>query len=307
MKKGQVLTGIVERVDFPNKGIVVTDEGNCTVKNVLPGQKVTFVVQKKRNGRAEGRLLNIEEKSALEKESPCSHFGECGGCTYISLPYEEQLKIKEEQVSKLLEGVLSRQSEKWQFEGIKSSPARTGYRNKMEFSFGDEYKDGPLALGMHKRGSFYDIVTVHDCQIVDEDYRKILNFTRDYFDGCSFYHRLRHTGYLRHLLVRKAARTGEVLIALVTTSQWDRKEQESEKINNWKEQLLNLDLIGKITGVLHIINDSVADVVQSDHTDILYGQDFFYEELLGQRCFMRQRESILGIWEHLRRQERRIK
>ena len=51
MKKGQVLTGFVERVDFPNKGIVMTEEGNCIVKNVLPGQKVTFVVQKKRNGR----------------------------------------------------------------------------------------------------------------------------------------------------------------------------------------------------------------------------------------------------------------
>lgn len=89
MKKGQVLTGIVERIDFPNKGIVVTEEGNCTVKNVLPGQKVTFVVQKKRNGRAEGRLLQIEEKSPLEEESLCPHFGECGGCTYFSLPYEE--------------------------------------------------------------------------------------------------------------------------------------------------------------------------------------------------------------------------
>ena len=277
MKKGQVLTGFVERVDFPNRGIVVTDEGNCTVKNVLPGQKISFVVQKKRNGRAEGRLLNIEERSALEGVSPCPHFGECGGCSYISLPYEEQLKIKEEQVYKLLKGALAGQSEEWRFEGIKGSPVKSGYRNKMEFSFGDEYKDGPLALGMHKRGSFYDIVTVRDCQIVDEDYRKILMLTRDHFDGCSFYHRLRHTGYLRHLLVRKAVKTGEILIALVTTSQVD----EDKKLDEWKNELLNLDLNGKITGVLHIVNDSVADVVQSDRTDILYGQDFFYEELLG--------------------------
>ena len=94
MKKGQVLTGIVERVDFPNKGIVITDEGSCTVKNVLPGQKVTFVVSKKRNGRAEGRLLQVEENSSLEVGSPCPHFGDCGGCTYLSLPYEEQLRIK---------------------------------------------------------------------------------------------------------------------------------------------------------------------------------------------------------------------
>lgn len=278
MKKGQVLTGIVEKVDFPNKGLVYTEEGNCMVKNVLPGQKVTFIVQKKRNGRAEGRLLKVEENSPLEQKSPCPHFGECGGCAYQSLPYQEQCKIKEMQVKKLLEGALAAQSEAWVFEGIKESPVKTGYRNKMEFSFGDSYKEGPLALGMHKRGSFYDIVTVKDCQIVDEDYRRILGFTRDYFEGESFYHRLRHTGYLRHLLVRKAVKTGEILIALVTTSQ---RENEETLLDEWKNKLLNLNLTGKVAGILHVVNDSVADVVQSDRTDILYGQDYFYEELLG--------------------------
>ncbi|MDO4304074.1 MAG: 23S rRNA (uracil(1939)-C(5))-methyltransferase RlmD [Bacillota bacterium] len=301
MKKGQILTGMVEKVDFPNKGVVITEEGQCIVKNVLPGQKVTFMVQKKRNGRAEGRLIRVEEPSALETKSPCAHFGECGGCSYLSLPYEEQIRIKEEQVKKLLTGVLDKQEGEWKFEGIKPSPVCEAYRNKMEFSFGDAYKDGPLALGMHKRGSFYDIVTVNDCRIVDQDYRKILSLTRDYFDGVSFYHRLRHEGYLRHLLVRKAAKTGEILIALVTTSQVDAQMKnccgeapktdpmqgneicpgEEEFLQQWKDKLLNLNLTGRITGVLHIVNDSVADVIQSDRTDILYGQDYFYEELLG--------------------------
>lgn len=284
MKKGQVLTGIVERVDFPNKGIVVTEEGPVVVKNVLPGQKISLVVQKKRSGKAEGRLLQLEENSPFEIGSPCSHFGECGGCTYLSLPYEKQLEIKSEQVKKLLDSVLNKQETPWTFEGIKASPVCEAYRNKMEFSFGDEYKNGPLALGMHKRGSFYDIVTVKNCRIVDEDYRKILTTTRDYFDGSTFFHRLSHEGYLRHLLVRKAAKTGEILIALVTTTQIDSGiPNEAEFLENWKNELLNLDLTGKITGVLHILNDSVADVVQSDRTDILYGQDFFYEELLGLR------------------------
>ncbi|MBD5395828.1 MAG: 23S rRNA (uracil(1939)-C(5))-methyltransferase RlmD [Lachnospiraceae bacterium] len=277
MKKGQVLEGIVERIDFPNKGIVDTGEGVCVVKNALPGQKVRLAVNKVRHGKAEGRLLEVEENSLLETGSPCPHFGTCGGCTYISLPYEEQLKIKEGQIMRLLNSVLDKQDRPWSFEGIKGSPAVYAYRNKMEFSFGDEVKDGPLALGMHKRGSFYDIVTVQECQIVDEDYRSILSYTRDYFDNekITFFHRLRHTGYLRHLLVRKAAKTGEILAALVTTS------QEEHDLKPWVEGLLSLDLKGKFAGILHITNDSVADVVQSDHTDILYGQDFFYEELLG--------------------------
>ena len=277
MKKGQMIEGTVERIDFPNKGIVRTEDGVCVVKNALPGQKVKAGINKVRKGKAEGRLLEITEKSPLEAGSPCPHFGTCGGCTYISFPYEEELKIKEGQVKRLLDSVLEKQETEWTFEGIKESPAIYEYRNKMEFSFGDEVKDGPLALGMHKRGSFYDIVTVRDCRIVDEDYRAILSYTRDYFDKekVPFFHRLRHTGYLRHLLVRKAARTGEILVALVTTS------EQKPDLTLWMEGLLSLSLTGRFAGILHIINDSVADVVQSDRTEILYGQDYFYEELLG--------------------------
>ncbi|MDY3222843.1 MAG: 23S rRNA (uracil(1939)-C(5))-methyltransferase RlmD [Lachnospiraceae bacterium] len=310
MKKGQTYTGIVERVDFPNKGIVMVEEpkedGNtakatCIVKNVLPGQRVTFTVNKVRKGKAEGRMLSVEEPSLLEVESPCPHFGFCGGCLYLTLPYEEQLKIKEKQVKRLLDSCLKGKQMDWIFEGIKASPAVYEYRNKMEFSFGDEVKDGPLSLGMHKRGSFYDVVTVDNCCIVDEDYRLILKTTLDFFreHKLSFYHRLRHEGYLRHLLVRKGSKTGEILAALVTTTQYTEEgsgqsnegdllreregyqRKEEKLLEEWKERLLSLKLKGEIVGLLHLRNDSVADVVKSDQTQILYGRDYFYEELLG--------------------------
>ena len=295
MKKGQVYEGSVVRVDFPNKGIVCVGEETAVVKNSLPGQKVKFSVNKVRKGKAEGRLLEVTEKSPLETGRTCSLFGLCGGCTYLSLPYEEQLKVKEEQVKRLLDSVLNKQEEAWIFEGIKGSPKAYEYRNKMEFSFGDEYKDGPLALGMHKRGSFYDIVTVADCEIVDADYRLILQSVRDYFARAkvSFFHRMSHEGYLRHLLVRKASRTGEILVALVTTSQdpWQGETAVEGSldvdalITGFKDLLLSLEqdrkLAGKFAGILHITNDSIADVVQSDRTELLYGQEYFYEELLG--------------------------
>lgn len=313
MKKGQIIEGTIQRTDYPNKGIMETEEGTCVVKNALPGQRVRCAVNKVRKGKAEGRLMEVLEPSPLECGSPCPHFGSCGGCTYLSLPYEEQLRIKEAQVERLLANVLDRQETPWRFEGIKASPVCFGYRNKMEFSFGDEVKDGPLALGMHRRGSFYDIVSVTECQIIDEDYRRILGCVKAYFTklqeqgaDVSFYHRLRHVGYLRHLLVRKAVKTGEILIALVTTTQLpgktekpksggvsapevpsgtdtgaEQEKTEEEILDGFREKLLELDLEGKIAGILHIRNDAVADVVQSDETRILYGQDFFYEELLG--------------------------
>ncbi len=353
MKKGQVYEATVERVDFPNKGIAQTGEGTVTVKNSLPGQKIRLGISKVRNGKAEGRLLEVLEKSPLETDCPCSHFGVCGGCTYLSLPYEEQLRVKEEQVRRLLDACLEGQEGNWSWEGIKGSPKVYGYRNKMEFTFGDEVKGGPLTLGMHKRGSFYDVVTVEGCRIVDEDYRLILKTTLSYFGSCPggreilYYHRMRHEGYLRHLVVRKASHTGEILVALVTSSQnpwgelgedgkpvfgeaseadsqsgtacgeWMEKSDRAKErrpggirehipelgggqkescagrmaeeamVKGFLENLLELErsgrLQGRFAGILHIVNDSKADVVQSDCMKVLYGKDYFYEELLGLR------------------------
>lgn len=281
LKKGERYTGIVERMEFPNRGIVVIDGERAIVKNALPGQEVTFAVNKKRGGRCEGRLLEVVKESPLEtEENRCPHFGICGGCVCQSIPYEEQLKIKEQQIKTLVDGVC----QDYIYEGIKGSPIHEGYRNKMEFSFGDEYKDGPLALGMHRRGSFHDVVNVKHCKIVHEDFTKILTATRTYFakKEVPFYKKLRHEGFLRHLLVRRAVKTGEILVALVTSTQAEGlKEAETELIQGWKDTLLGLSLAGTYAGILQIHNDSLADVVQSDETIVLYGQEYFYEELLG--------------------------
>lgn len=275
MKKKQILEGVIKEIDFPNRGKVFLDDEDkpVIVKNAIEGQKVRFSIQKIRKGKAEGRLLEVLEKSPLEIDSVCPHFGDCGGCMYLTLPYEEQLKLKEKQVKKLLEEVV----EDLPWEGIKESPKNLAYRNKMEFTFGDEYKDGPLALGMHKRGSFHDIVNVTNCQLVDEDFRKILETTLTYFQskGTKYFHRMRHDGFLRHLLIRKGQKTGEILIDLVTSHDGEMDEKE------WTEKLLALDLKGEIAGILHTYNDGVADIVKDEGTSILYGKDYFYEELLG--------------------------
>lgn len=293
MKKGEIYEGIVEKTQFPNRGILTVEERRAVVKNTLPGQKIRFRARKIRGGVCEGQLLEVLTPSPLEIEPSCPHFAICGGCTYQNLPYEEQLRLKTGQLKELLDGAIK---EPYEFEGVKESPRRQAYRNKMEFSFGDEEKDGPLALGMHRRGSFYDIVTVNQCQIVDEDYRKILACTLDYFRelGLPFYHKLRHTGYLRHLVVRKGVKTGELLVNLVTTTQGETAGLENmafaaaEKTpcamdEEWVKRLCALELDGTIAGILHTYNDSLADVVQSDRSVTLYGRDYFYEELLGLR------------------------
>ena len=275
MKKGTVVTGTVEGLSFPNKGILTVEDSRMVVKNTIPGQVIEAVVTKNGSNRMEGRLQRVVTPSPLETESPCPHYGVCGGCAYQTIPYEEQLKIKSEQVRQLLTPVLG---EDFPFEGIEGSPRQSEYRNKMEFSFGDFVKDGPMTLGMHKRGSFYDIVTVDGCRIVDEDYRQILRATLDYFaeKGIPFYRKMQRTGALRYLVVRKAVKTGEILVMLVTTSAYRADEE-------FVSMLQKLPLNGTYAGILQAINDLPADTVQSQETIVLYGRDHFYEELLGLR------------------------
>ena len=275
MKKGTVVTGTVEGLSFPNKGILTVEDSRMVVKNTIPGQVIEAVVTKNGSNRMDGRLQRVVTPSPLETESPCPHYGVCGGCAYQTIPSEEQLKIKSEQVRQLLTPVLG---EDFPFEGIEESPRQSEYRNKMEFSFGDFVKDGPMTLGMHKRGSFYDIVTVDGCRIVDEDYRQILRATLDYFTekGIPFYRKMQRTGALRHLVVRKAVKTGEILVMLVTTSAYRADEE-------FVSMLQKLPLNGTYAGILQAINDLPADTVQSQETIVLYGRDHFYEELLGLR------------------------
>ncbi len=149
----------------------------------------------------------------------------------------------------------------------------------MEFSFGDEYKGGPLALGLHKKGSFYDLVTTEQCRIVDEDVRKILRATLEYAKNAdlAYYHKMKQEGYLRHLLVRKARKTGKILVDIVTTTQMEHD------FAPWAEMLCSLSFEGEMAGILHTVNDAVGDTIRNDGTKVLWGQEYFTEEILGLR------------------------
>lgn len=278
MKKNECYEGEVVSLKFPNKGMVKVDgeDALVLVKNTLPGQKITFQCRKLRKGRPEGMLLSVDKPSPMENQNPpCPHSQVCGGCSYQTMDYENQKQLKLSQVQALLRAVCP----DFPLEECLSSPAEWEYRNKMEFTFGDEEKGGPLTLGLHKKGSFYDILPVMECHIADEDFRLVLKGTLQFFRDrdLPFYHKMSHKGILRHLLVRKARKTGELLIALVTTSQGEVPVRE------YLEMLLALPVTGSYAGILHMVNDGLSDVVKSDKTQILYGRDYFYEELLGLR------------------------
>ena len=307
MKKGQIYSGIVEYVDFPDKAVVLTKETDINgiekkyfvkVKGALPGQEIEYIVKKARQDKCQGRLTRIIKKSLGETEEPaCIQYGICGGCSYQTLPYKTQLELKKKQVLKLVNNVVEEGS--YIFDGIFPSPCIWEYRNKMEFSFGDEYKGGPLSLGLHKKGSIHDVINASGCKIVNNDYSKILDCIQEYFlnKNIPHYNKNTHTGILRHLLIRRSSSTGEILVALVTASVQETPgtalEQEISKhlpdgnglaflcLDKLGIKLKELELEGRITGFLHIINDGLGDVVKSDETHIIFGKDWIAEEILG--------------------------
>lgn len=289
IKRGNQYDGTVTEVDFPIKGKVKIEceaggtpspctefESALTVKGVLPGQRVRIQVKKNHKGNRQGNLIEILSPSPMENSTDtCPHFGKCGGCSYQTMSYENQLSYKASQVKKLLDTVCSG----YEFQTILPSPRQWEYRNKMEFSFGDEVKDGPLTLGLHAKNSFYDILDVAGCQIIHPDFDTLRSATQKYFSDLQtpYVNKKTHEGYLRHLLVRRGEKTGELLVALVTTSQNDMD------LHAFSEMLVSLSLQGAIAGILHIVNDSLADVIQCDAMEVLYGKDYFFDELLGLR------------------------
>ena len=285
MKRNQIVTGKVIDTAFPSTGKVLIDDSDriAAVKGVLPGQRIELRLTRTSVDNTRGELKGIIEHAPYEKEAGCPHFsyvGEdgdrCGGCLYQTISYEKELEIKEHQITSLFEKIVPDFGRV--FEGITGSEEK-GYRNKMEFTFGDRVKDGPLELGMHRKGSFYDIVSTPGCTICHEDFGAILKATLDFFKGVPYYHKITHGGYLRHLLVRRAHFTGQIIVDLVTAD-YDGDDEET-LLSDYARLLQGLDLEGTLVGVLHTRNNSVSDTVKDEGTEVLYGSDHFFEKLLG--------------------------
>ncbi|WP_330634599.1 23S rRNA (uracil(1939)-C(5))-methyltransferase RlmD [Anaerovorax sp. IOR16] len=204
----------------------------------------------------------------------CKHNADCGGCIYQELDYQEQMNLKGKEVVRLLE---NKNAMPQKFLGIEGSPLQYGYRNKMEYTFGDEVKDGPMTLGMHKRGRFMSIITVDECQLVDSDFNLVLRATLDFCNekGYGFYHKKSHKGLMRNLVVRKGQHTNELLVNIVTSSQVPFDDAA------YVACLQGLPLKNELVGVLHTYNDGIADAVKCDRLEVLYGRDYYNEVIMG--------------------------
>lgn len=273
MKRGSQVTIKIEKTEFPSVGISEFEGKKLYIKGAFPGQTVKGTVKKKRDTYADVKLVEVLEKAPYEIEAPCPHFGVCGGCSSQNLTYEKQLELLSDEVYELFE---DKDIPMGMYLGVKGSENTWEYRNKMEFTFGDLEKGGELTLGMHMKGKSFGVLTVDNCMIVDEDFRKVLTVTVEYFrkQNLPYYRVMKREGYLRHLVVRKASNTGELMVNLVTTTQIDFD------LSEYTELLKSQTYKGKLVSVLHTENNSFSDAVVPEKVNILYGRGYIIEELL---------------------------
>lgn len=204
----------------------------------------------------------------------CRDSNVCGGCVYQGVSYEEQLKNKAGEVRGLLD---KKDINYGQLLDIEPAPNRYHYRNKMEYTFGDMEKNGPTTLGMHKKKHFMSIITVDQCQLVHDDFNTVLRGALDFVieKGYSHYHKKNHRGLMRHLIIRRGVRTGELLVNVVTSSEEGFDEEA------FVEMIRSLPLESEVVGILRTVNDRLADAVYCDELRVLDGRDYYMEEIMG--------------------------
>lgn len=285
MKKYSEHEILVENIKFPNIGLAYIDGLELEVKGALPKQRLLVRIVKK--GKVnKGNILQILDNSPQEILSECSVFGLCGGCAFQNIPYEYELELKVQMVGKILGDIVGEHVDAMEIIGSKTY----GYRNKMEYSFGDDGNlDGELTLGMRRKGSYYEAIDASDCLLCHPDFGKISAATLEFFrkKGEKFFHRKRETGTLRHLVIRNGYGNGEILVNLVTSG--------DENYFDWAKMLLDLSLENTIVGIINTTTYSVSDAIIPNEIKILYGRDFYYEKFA--RSGMKYKVPLFGFFQ----------
>ena len=271
-------TVTVEDIDFPgSEGRTQAGGRKLLVPGAVPGETVRVQIVGERGAARIGEVIRVESSSPSRAEPRCAHFGACGGCRFQHVDYATQLELKARHLVRTLEeaGIAGAAAA---MRPITGSPDLYAYRNKMEYSFGE--KHGALALGLRERATgsrqtYRRTLPVRECPIfspaVERIFPVLVGFAAE--NGLEGFEPATRRGHLRHLVLREAKRTGELMVVLVTTD------------------LPGIDL-GPLAGRLaeaapelrsfvHVTNSRGSDLVEFGRTALVAGVPFIEERLAG--------------------------
>lgn len=259
------------------------------VPYVVPGDVVDLQIKRKKNHYAEAVVVNFHEYSPKRAVPFCQHYGVCGGCKWQCLPYDEQIKYKQKQVTDNL--VRIGKVELPEISPILGSAKTEFYRNKLEFTFSDkrwlteeEVKadvkyDQMNAVGFHIPGAFDKVLAIEKCWLQDDISNQIRNAVRDYAyeHNYSFFNLRTQEGMLRNLMIRTSS-TGELMVLLQC------KITEESEMEQMKQLLAFIaDKFPQITSLLYVVNNKCNDTINDLDVVVFKGNDHIFEEMEGLR------------------------
>ncbi len=266
------------------KAIAKVDEMVIFTQYAVPGDIVDIQITRKKHSFMEGRVVKFHTYSTQRCEPFCSHYGVCGGCKWQILPYEEQIRYKQQQVEDCLQriGKIPLPA----VNPILGSHKTMFYRNKLEFSFSnkrwltaEEIKEGKNiidnnALGFHIPGMFDKILDIDHCYLQNELSDNIRLAIRQYAikQNLEFYDIRNKSGFMRSIIIRTNEK-GDVMLIVV----FFHEDVEA------REKLLNYmcDQFPQISSLIYYINDKCNDMLTDLEPHLFRGKDHIVEEMEG--------------------------
>ena len=249
----------------------------------VPGDVVDLQVKKKKRNFAEAEIVQLHTPSPLRTHPFCQHFGVCGGCKWQCMPYEEQLRCKQQQVTDALTRIGKIKLPT--ISPILGSAKTTHYRNKLEFGFSnkkwltsEQVASGERfevmdAVGFHIPGAFDKILDIDECHLMDDMNNRVRNALRSYAlqHGLSFYDLRGGHGLLRNMMLRTSA-TGEWMLLLQFCMRSEAEEEQAQQVLRFVHEAFP-----EITSLLYVNNTKCNDTIGDLEVKTYAGTDFIYE------------------------------
>lgn len=285
-KKTLPLLENITITDFAAEGkaLARVDDMVVFVPWAVPGDVCDLQVRKKKHSFMEAEIVRLHTPSPLRIQPFCEHFGICGGCKWQQLPYEEQLKMKQQQVFDQLTRI--GKIELPVFHPILGSVKTKEYRNKLDFGCSnrryltnEEIASGKEfardAIGFHITGAFDKILPIEKCWLMDDLHNQIRNEVRDYAieNGLTFFDLRQQVGLLRDIIIRNS-NTGEWLV--IVQFHYD-EEGDEQRAKGLLQHLA--DKFPQITALMYLNNQKCNDTIGDQDILTFKGNDHIYETM----------------------------
>ena len=268
MEKNQEFIVTIEDMNEDGAGVGKVDGYIWFVKDAVIGDVVRAKAMKMKKSYGFARLMEFLEPSASRVIPSCPVARQCGGCQLQAMSYEEQLKFKERKVMNNLIRIGKFAEDEIHMLPIMGMEEPWRYRNKAQFPFGKD-KDGNVIAGFYA-GRTHAIVEAEDCLLGVEENREILDIVKQFMKEMKIepYDELSHKGLVRHVLIRKGFKTGEIMVCLVING---NKLPGKERL---VEMLTGVDGIKGMTSISYSVNQEKTNVIMGKEIVNLYGPGY---------------------------------